>query len=90
MSSLFSILSPSQIQLFEEDGVLCLRSFFTPEEMKVIQKGVENNLRNPSIYASENGIQEREREEKGRFFDDYCNWGRIPEFQKIIFTPKVG
>ena len=22
--------------------------------------------------------------EKGRFFDDYCNWQRIPEFDTVI------
>ena len=36
----------------------------------------------PGPYAAEN-LQEGEG---GRFFDDYCNWTRIPEFGEVIRT----
>jgi ectoine hydroxylase-related dioxygenase (phytanoyl-CoA dioxygenase family) len=37
-------------------------------------------MENPSEYASENAVSEGQ----GRFFDDYCNWTRIPEFERIV------
>ena len=36
----------------------------------------------PGVYASEN-LREGE---DGRFFDDYCNWQRIPELETVIRT----
>ncbi len=36
----------------------------------------------PGPYASGN-LKEGEG---GRFFDDYCNWTRIPEFEQVIHT----
>jgi hypothetical protein len=27
--------------------------------------------------------------EQGRFFDDYCNWSRVPEFREAIFRSGV-
>jgi ectoine hydroxylase-related dioxygenase (phytanoyl-CoA dioxygenase family) len=39
----------------------------------------------PGPYASEN-VQPGAG---GRFFDDYCNWNRIPEFEKVIRQPAV-
>ena len=36
----------------------------------------------PGPYAAEN----LHSHEAGRFFDDYCNWQRIPEFREVIET----
>ena len=36
-------------------------------------------MREPGPYASEN----LKPGEGGRFFDDYCNWQRIPEFVEV-------
>ena len=37
-------------------------------------------MREPGPYASEN----LKPGEGGRFFDDYCNWTRIPEFVDVV------
>ena len=39
----------------------------------------------PGPYAAEN----LHAHEAGRFFDDYCNWQRIPEFREVIETSDV-
>jgi ectoine hydroxylase-related dioxygenase (phytanoyl-CoA dioxygenase family) len=71
------MISESQIDEFQRDGVVLLRGAFTDwvEEMRA---GVDRNMREPGEYASENSVTE------GRFFDDYCNWNRIPEFEHLI------
>ena len=42
-------------------------------------------MNNPGPYAAEN----LRKKENGRFFDDYCNWERIPEFRKTIFDNEI-
>ncbi|MEC7257243.1 MAG: phytanoyl-CoA dioxygenase family protein, partial [Pseudomonadota bacterium] len=40
----------------------------------------------PGPYAAEN----LQSGESGRFFDDYCNWTRIPAFQQVIADSPAG
>lgn len=69
----------SDIEDFERDGAICLRGALT-DWIDVIAEGIERNLREPGEFASENVAAG----EAGRFFDDYCNWQRIPEFERVI------
>ena len=43
-------------------------------------------MKHPGPYAAEN----LKAGEGGRFFDDYCNWNRIPQFKKVIWESQVG
>ena len=45
-----------------------------------LRAGVARNMAAPGPYAAEN----LKPGEGGRFFDDYCNWNRIPEFEQVI------
>ena len=45
-----------------------------------IAAGIEMNMSDPGPYAAEN----LKPGETGRFFDDYCNWTRIPPFDAVI------
>jgi len=71
------MISAKQISDFRRDGVVKVEGLFA-DWVDQMAAGVARNLANPSEYASENSVTE------GRFFDDYCNWTRIPEFEKII------
>lgn len=71
------MISAKQIADFKRDGVVKVEGLMT-KWVDVMAAGVARNLENPGEYASENDVQE------GRFFDDYCNWTRIPEFEQII------
>ena len=79
------ILSTEEVEKFEKEGVLLIKGLFQ-HYVDIIQKGIEKNLLNPGPYAAEN----LKDGEKGRFFDDYCNWQRITEFKKAIFSSPVG
>lgn len=71
------MITEAQIETFQRDGVVMLPGIFT-DWVDVIREGIDRNIANPSEYASENAVT------KGRFFDDYCNWQRIPEFEKVV------
>lgn len=73
-----SVVRPRDIEDFERDGAICLRGAMT-DWVDTIAAGIERNMREPGEFASENVTGGR-----GRFFDDYCNWQRIPEFDRVV------
>jgi ectoine hydroxylase-related dioxygenase (phytanoyl-CoA dioxygenase family) len=65
---------------FRRDGAVCVRGAFSPEQVALVERGIERNLAEPSeraLVASRPG-------DPGRFFEDFCNWQRIPEFEEFI------
>ena len=78
-------LDPSQVRDFETDGAILIKGLFSGWVHK-IQTGIERNLAEPGPYAAEN----LNPHEPGRFFDDYCNWNRIAEFEEVTRRSDVG
>jgi ectoine hydroxylase-related dioxygenase (phytanoyl-CoA dioxygenase family) len=65
---------------FRRDGAVCVRGAFSPEEVALVERGIERNLAEPSeraLVASRPG-------DPGRFFEDFCNWQRIPEYEEFV------
>lgn len=79
-----SFLSEEHIKSFQDDGVVLIKGLFA-DYVGLIQMGIDYNIQNPGRYAAEN-IKDGEG---GRFFDDYCNWNRISQFQEVIRNSKV-
>jgi len=71
------MMNADQIAAFQRDGAVVLRGIFT-DWVDVMAAGIARNVDEPGPYASENAVTE------GRFFDDYCNWSRIPEFEQAV------
>jgi quinol monooxygenase YgiN len=71
--------SPQQVADYQRDGAVYLPGLFK-DWVEAISAGIERNMREPGPYASEN----LRAGDTGRFFDDYCNWERIPEFQGVV------
>ncbi|HEY7688541.1 MAG TPA: phytanoyl-CoA dioxygenase family protein [Dongiaceae bacterium] len=72
-------LTDEQVAAFRQDGAVCLRGLFGGW-VETLCGGVERNIAAPSpdvrLYTGARG---------GRFFGDYCNWNRIPEYREFIF-----
>lgn len=73
------MISEQDIETFHRDGAVCVRGLFR-DWVDVIADGIERNMREPGTYAAEN----LKPGQSGRFFDDYCNWTRIPEFDRVV------
>ncbi|MCV2866713.1 phytanoyl-CoA dioxygenase family protein [Albidovulum sediminicola] len=69
------------IATYQRDGVVLIRGLFK-DHVETLRQGIERNMAEPGPYAAEN----LKPGEGGRFFDDYCNWTRIPEFEEVIRT----
>ncbi len=65
---------------FERDGAVCVRGAFSPEQVALVERGIERNLAEPS----ERAMVASRPDDPGRFFEDFCNWQRIPEFEEFI------
>ncbi|MDH3441223.1 MAG: phytanoyl-CoA dioxygenase family protein [Gammaproteobacteria bacterium] len=79
------VVEKSHIDMLQRDGAVLIRGLFHGW-VDSLRAGVERNLAAPGEYAAEN----LGSGEPGRFFDDYCNWTRIPEFEEVIFKSDVG
>jgi ectoine hydroxylase-related dioxygenase (phytanoyl-CoA dioxygenase family) len=65
---------------FRRDGAVCVRGAFSPEEVALVERGIERNLDEPSEMA----LVASRPDDPGRFFEDFCNWQRIPEYEAFI------
>lgn len=72
-------VTAEQVEDYERDGAVYIPGLFK-DWVDVIKAGIERNMNEPGTYAAEN----LKPGESGRFFDDYCNWQRIPEFTDIV------
>lgn len=76
---------PATIAAYRRDGAVVLRGVFA-DWIAPLAAGIERNMAEPGPHAAEN----LEPGEAGRFFDDYVNWQRIPEFEDFARNSAVG
>lgn len=77
-------ITQTDIDTYQNDGVVLIRGLFA-DHVEALRAGVARNMETPGPFASNN----EKAGESGRFFDDYCNWQRIPEFQDVIATSQA-
>lgn len=77
-------ITNAMIDTYQNDGVLLVKGLFA-DHVETLRAGIARNMAEPGPYAAEN----LHDGEAGRFFDDYCNWQRIPEFRAVIHSPEI-
>lgn len=77
-------LDKSQINAYQTEGAVLIKGLLV-DWVETICAGIDRNMLEPGTYAAENVAGT----ETGRFFDDYCNWQRIPEFEDVIRNSKL-
>lgn len=89
-----AVVSHDEIETYRCDGAVLLRGVVPTETLAALAAGVEANLADPSPWANDYTPQNShgdntasvEQPRKGRFFDDYVNWQRIPPFREAALT----
>jgi ectoine hydroxylase-related dioxygenase (phytanoyl-CoA dioxygenase family) len=66
---------------YQENGAVVLRNVLSCEMLDILERGVEYNLKHPSALAK---IASSPECDPGEFFEDFCNWQRIPEYQIVL------
>ncbi|WP_170465721.1 phytanoyl-CoA dioxygenase family protein [Ruegeria arenilitoris] len=74
-----TLVTQEMIDTYQQDGVVLIKGLFA-DHVEALRDGIAANMAEPGPYASEN----KKEGETGRFFDDYCNWSRIEQFQAVI------
>ena len=75
------LITQKHVDDFDRHGAVLIKGLFA-DHIDGLRIGVARNMVEPGPYAAEN-LKEGER---GRFFDDYCNWTRIPEFARVVYS----
>ena len=78
-------LKQSIIDEYNEYGVVLLRNAISSYWLEQLSIGVEKNFKNPSKYKC---VYEK-NEKKEIFYDDYCNWQRIKEYNNFFFNSNI-
>ncbi|MCZ6695150.1 MAG: phytanoyl-CoA dioxygenase family protein [Acidobacteria bacterium] len=80
------LVKDEEIEMFERDGAVCLRSMFKRHWLDSLARGVERNMADPSP----DGVRYTPDGGPGGFRDDYCNWDRIDEYREFVFNSPAG
>ena len=78
------LVTDEMIEAYQRDGAVLVKGLWA-DWVDVIAAGIARNMDEPGEYAAEN----LKPGEGGRFFDDYCNWQRIPEFTEVIMKSEA-
>ena len=73
-------LSAAEIEAYQADGVLVLPGVFTGW-VEPLRAGVAEVMARPSPFER----TYRPADGSPPFFQDYCNWQRVPEFRAFVF-----
>ncbi|MGS3450571.1 phytanoyl-CoA dioxygenase family protein [Klebsiella electrica] len=69
------------IDSYQTDGVVLLKGVFTPW-IESLAAGVAELMANPSEYGHARTVVPKDG--SAPFFQDYCNWSRIPDFARFV------
>jgi ectoine hydroxylase-related dioxygenase (phytanoyl-CoA dioxygenase family) len=74
-------VEPELVEAFWRDGVVVVRGVIGPAWVAALERGMEANFAAPGPWA----CRYTPEGEPGGFRDDYCNWDRIPEYERFLF-----
>lgn len=80
MSPLSRPINQTALDDFSALGACVIRGALTADEVALLERGIEANLAAPGPLAA---VASR-ADDPGRFFEDFCNWQRIPEYDSIM------
>jgi ectoine hydroxylase-related dioxygenase (phytanoyl-CoA dioxygenase family) len=73
-------ITAEHVEAFSRDGAVCVRGAFSGDEIELVERGIERNLAEPS----ERALVASRPDDPGRFFEDFCNWQRIAEYEEFV------
>lgn len=74
------VLPAATVDAYRRDGAVVIRNALTADELATLTRGIEANLAEPGPLAA----VASQPDDPGRFFEDFCNWQRIGEYQSIL------
>ena len=79
------VVDPALVEAYRRDGAVCVRGGFSAEEIALVETAIEENLAAPSDRA----LVASRPDDPGRFFEDFCNWQRLPGLEHVVRSSPV-
>lgn len=73
------VVTDAMVEAYQRDGAVLIPGLWA-DWVEMLRAGVTRNMASPSAAQ----MATLRPGEPGQFFDDYCNWTRIPEFAAVI------
>ena len=86
MSTIRERVSATDVNQFQADGAVCLRQLFDANWLDTLAEGIDKNFASTgpdATYYTPDG-------QPGGFYDDYCNWSRIDEYEAFVRHSPAG
>ena len=74
-----SLVTDEIIASFRRDGAVWIPGLLSPSWLTLLELGLKRNMNNPGPHGFWHFAGE-----PGEFWDDYCNYAAIPEFQRVL------
>lgn len=74
------LTSPSDVETFARDGVVCLRQVIGPEWIAELAAGMDRNIADPSPRGR---VWDRDEAGRACLYDSQC-WQRVPEYRRFV------
>lgn len=68
---------------FQRDGAVPIRGLLSSEQVETLRRGIDRNRAEPGPLAQGHGADQT-------FFEDFCNWDRIDEYETVIREALLG
>ena len=75
-----SLITPEQIEQFQNDGAVLLKGVFDKKWVNLAKRAIKVTMDKPSSFSE----MLRPNENEGGYFNDYCNWQKIPEIVEFV------
>jgi ectoine hydroxylase-related dioxygenase (phytanoyl-CoA dioxygenase family) len=72
------------VDAYRRDGAVCVRGALGADEVAMASRGIDAVLADPSPLAIRASAAE-----DGAFVEDFCNGGRVPEFEALARTSRL-
>jgi ectoine hydroxylase-related dioxygenase (phytanoyl-CoA dioxygenase family) len=73
----------SIVEAFRRDGAVPIRGLLSAAQVETLRRGIERNRAEPGPLAQGHGAGQT-------FFEDFCNWDRISEYETVIHEAGLG
>ena len=73
----------STIEAFRRDGAVPIRGLLSAAQVETLRRGIDRNRAEPGPLAQGHGADQT-------FFEDFCNWDRISEYETVIHEAGLG
>jgi ectoine hydroxylase-related dioxygenase (phytanoyl-CoA dioxygenase family) len=86
MTRAAALVTDDQIEAYARDGAVCLKGLFETHWLESLAAGLEANFADPGP----DGTHYTPEGAPGAFYDDYCNWQRIPQYRDFVLNSPAG